>query len=46
MIPFNNNPLARIPQVDVKLELDDPPTREEIDQESHNAAEDGQVIWH
>ena len=24
------SPLAKIPQVDVKLELDDPPTREEI----------------
>ena len=27
---MQESPLAKIPQVDVKLELDDPPTREEI----------------
>ena len=33
--------LAKILQVDVKLELDDPPTREKI-----KKAESGQVTWH
>ena len=28
--PMQESSLAKIPQVDVKLELDDPPTREEI----------------
>ena len=33
--------LAKIPQADVKLELEDPPTLEEI----RDAAEGGQVTW-
>ena len=36
--------LAKIPQVDVKLELENLPICE--DQESHNAAKGGQVTWH
>ena len=36
---------AKIPQVDMKLELDYPTTCEEI-RKSHYAAEGGQVTWH